>query len=157
MARTTSNLPEIRAIIAKLGETLAFDRPGSEGSVGTGALGAAVGAIAERCRAQEAPDGREWAKNKPWAQRNPQKRGKPVGVLTGEMLSAGQLAGEPTVSRDSATLTYGVTEEAKRKAEWFSEGNANQEARPFFDIGPAEEAAVDRYLDAEVDRYLGSL
>ena len=157
MARVTSNLPEIQASLQALGQTFALDRPTHGQSLGRDALAVVTTAIGDRCRAEEAPGGAEWPENKPWADRDPAKRGKPVGVLTGEMLSPEQLAGEPTITRESATTVYGTDEASRQKAAWFSEGNDNQPARPFYEMDETTDKALEAFLDAEVDRYLDSL
>lgn len=158
MATVSSNFPEIQKVLDQIGDTLDFTRPGRQQSLGRDCLATVVVAIEDRCRAEEAPGGADWGPNKDWALHNPQKQGKPVGVLgdTDNMLSPANLAGEQTITREDAGAVYGIDEASKQKAQWFTEGNEHQVARPFYELDAKTDEALDQFLDGEIDRYLGS-
>lgn len=171
MADVQSNFPEIERVIQAIADSFNFERPGREQSLGRDALGVVTTSIQDRCRNETDPEGNRWAPNKEWAQKDPRKRGKPVGILgdSDNMLAPLQIQGEQDVTSTQAEVTYGTDEWNRRKAQWFTNGSRasddgtersgadNQEARPFYEIGEAEERALDEFFDAELDRYLREL
>lgn len=80
----------------------------------------------------------------PWPPLDPSYEGwktatvgsKPIGYLFGVMSDMAQIQGISVITADQATMTYGITEEAKIEATKFQEGGAvtgtNQPPRPFY-------------------------
>lgn len=161
------NLSDVVADLNDLVESVRFDRPGREETIGKGALELVSKRIQDRCKREEAPGGSPWAPNKEWATKSKKKQGKPVGVLGDasdeSMLAAANIDGRQTVTADRATMEYGGNPEAEAKAEWFSNGSVvrtpgtaasgakNQAERPFYEIDASDEEALDRYFEDTLD------
>ena len=77
----------------------------------------------------------------------------PISYLYGLMDDPEQLMGERSVSADEATMTYGVTEDARQEAVWFQDPqNGSQPERPFYAQTAAGIAAKDELLDRRFAR-----
>lgn len=59
-----------------------------------------------------------------WAENNPTYRAakgnKPIGVLTGDMLSEANIMGRPVITNKSITIEYGGSGFDRQKMEWFA-------------------------------------
>ena len=116
--------------------------------LGEALLDEAARGIKERSDAEAGPGPEGWAPNAPRYAASAAKRGKPVGVLTGEMLDYEQIKGERLIGAREASMTYGFTPSAKQKATWFTYGRENQPARPLYEIdGPIADAMATRVGD----------
>lgn len=148
---------DLDRILEDLADEINLEAPAPGGSLGAEVLDIAAVGIAERSlKEQVAPDQSPWADNEPrYAAR---KGGLPVGVLTGDMLSLVQLEGERDISPRKATARYGVTQEARDKAEWFTTGRDGLNAeRPFYDLDPEIESAMFARVDEAVGEFLSRL
>jgi hypothetical protein len=62
----------------------------------------------------------------PWRENEPaykaRKGNKPVGILTGEMLSYENIFGKVQVTKNTITIRYAGSAAARRKVRWFEEG-----------------------------------
>lgn len=154
MATVTSNLPQINALLNSLADALDLTNDG----LGEDLLGVVVEGLVDRNAAQLDPAGADWAANKEPYASSPRKAGKPVGVLTGEMLSMVQLAGEKEITSTKATMTYGVNQDARDKSDWFTAGRAGvQEPREFYALDPAIEAKVTERAEEALTRIIEGL
>ncbi len=105
---------------------------------------------------QRDPDGADFAPNEPRYAASPQKRGKRVGELTGEMLSPEQIAGDRDVSPLSASMRYGLDETNRLKMEWFSMGrDPVQPARRVYEFSETDEDALEVAIRARLDSIRG--
>ena len=119
----TSNADEIDRLLAELMTTFDLTRVGSSGQelgrdmVATTALG-----IVDRTLGnQQDVDGEELAANQGDYKKRKDKAGKPVGVGLAEqgsdrMLSLPQITGEVAIEPELCSMTYGITEAARRKS-----------------------------------------
>lgn len=172
MARATSNMAATSAAIHRLAD--AFDL--SSDGLGEDLLDVmAVGIIERSLGRQEAPSGRPWAPNAPRYAAGPRKRGKPIGVLDGQMLSLPEVRGERVIEANRAAMSYGISEDARRKLGWFTKGKparysrdvkgrflkgsrveGTQPPRPLYGLDEQIRAAVDaaaaEYLETVVGR-----
>jgi hypothetical protein len=75
--------------------------------------------------------------------------GRPKGVLHFLMAQPAEVAGVPDVDPDKASVTYGISGQARTEASWFQEGDAarNRPPRRFWDFNAAALKAVRDYLD----------
>ena len=93
------------------------------------------------------PDNNPLADNAPSYRAKPAKGSKIIGFLTGEMLSDQQMKGDRTFEPSHCSQEFGITDFAKRKAQWFTRGSQgnppsdieasgakNQPSRPFYDL-----------------------
>ncbi len=166
MSGASSNHAAIEAGLRALVEGVEFDMPGDGGSLADDLVDVVVEGIAARAIDGQAGAKGRWDDNKDWAEKRKDKVGKPVGVLSGDMLSATELRGEVTTARDELTMRYGTSEFIRRRLEWFSNGSdgkdgdpsgaKNQPARPGLyalddkiraGLRKAAEAAIKRHLD----------
>jgi hypothetical protein len=75
--------------------------------------------ILARVQAKRNPDGTPWEDNKPSTIK---KKGRnDPGVDTGEMLDPRNLAGTATIGRNSVTVSYAGSPDARQKLEWFAQ------------------------------------
>lgn len=100
---------------------------------------------------QQSPALVAWAPNAPAYARSRRKAGKPVGVLTGEMLSLEQLKGTRAITPKSGVMRYATSSTAADKGAWFTEGADRRPARPFYDTDPQIEDAVAERIGRAVD------
>lgn len=156
MARVTSNLPEIRRVLAELGQILNFRRrlAGSGRRIGEEILDVIAVAIEERTiRRQQDPSGRPLARLRPRTVARKVRLGYPltIGVERHEMLNLDEIRGDQVVTDKVASMTYGHEPSQRAKAEWFQDpSNPNQADRPFYDVGKDGEKLVDSYIEDEV-------
>ena len=110
---------------------------------------AATDGVQATIAAEQAPDGTPWdelsAGYEEW--KSFQFPGSPIAVLHGTMADPREVAGVPTVASDFASVTYGVSEQARQEAVWFQEGDENQPGRPFFGLTEASRARILEILD----------
>jgi hypothetical protein len=111
---------------------------------------AATDGVQATIAAEESPDGTHWDKLSPayedW--KSYQFPGEPIAVLYQVMANPHEVAGEVVVTTLEATVTYGITEQARREAQWFQEGDADQPPRPFWGLTTAGVADSKKILDA---------
>lgn len=136
----------------------------------------AVGIMERSIGEQKAPSGAPWAPNKEPYASSPKKRGKPIGVLTGEMLSQEQLRGEQTIEPERASMRYGVSPEAQQKLDWFTKGKparysrdvrgrfikgtrveGTQPRRPVYGLDDEIRAALDAKIREHIDKVVAEL
>jgi hypothetical protein len=115
----------------------------------------AVG-IAERSLGRQSwPDGRPWEANEPRYAAS--KGNRPIGVLTGEMLSLEQLKGTREITPRRAVAVYGTTQDARDKGEWFTTGGRNSVPRGFYETDAEIDAAMFARIEEGVVEVLRSL
>ena len=157
---TTSNADEIDRLLGELMTTFDLTRVGSSGQeLGRDMVAiTALGIVDRTLGNQQDVDGEPLAENRGEYKKRKDRKGLPVGVGLAEqsgdrMLSLPQITGEVTVEPEQATMTYGQSEAARRKSQWFTAGSdgsqgiepsgaKNQPSRPFF--------ALDQYIEAEL-------
>lgn len=171
----TSNADEIDRLMAELIGTFDLTRPGSltdslgRDLVATAALGIAGRTIGD----QQTPDLDPLEENQGEYKRRKEKAGKPIGIglapdSRDRMLALTNLTGEVSVEPDEASMTYGQTEIAKRKAQWFTAGSngglgiepsgaVNQPERPFYGLDEILEGELHALCDEHVERFLDDL
>lgn len=113
----------------------------------------AAGAIEEQMDAELDPDGVAW---EPLSEayekaKDAQTSGAPMAVLFGVMKTFYNLLGRQWISAKECRQTFGQDEQATDEAEWFQEGNANQPARPFYEIPDAGVKKLDDLTDHQFD------
>lgn len=144
MASVSHNLPQIEALLDSLTEALDLTKDG----LGEDLLGVVAERIADRNAAQQDPSGGDWAENKGKYGERKRSRGLPVGVdlraeHRGRMVSLVELQGEKTIAPDSATMTFGTSEESREIAGYFTKGRpGTQDPRPFYEMTEEDQAAV---------------
>lgn len=153
----STNVDAIRAALMDLVHCCDLDQPGPGGSstLADAIFDVDVQGIRRRSLdGQHGPAGEPWANNE--ATYAARKGGRPIGVLTGRMLSEEELAGIRAISSDRALMRYGVTGWAIQKAEWFEDGTERQPERPFYDSSeddtPTKEALVNRQIEDTIQR-----
>jgi hypothetical protein len=105
---------------------------------------------AQACIAgQQAPDGSPWPALSPayeeWKEFH--HPGLPMGLLFGVMANPREVAGTIEVTPDKATVTYGVSAEARAEASYFQEGDEHQPPRRFFGLTDESRARSKEILD----------
>jgi hypothetical protein len=119
-------------------------------SLGAKLCKAATDGVQECIANEESPDGVAWAplseKYEEW--KSFQFPGSPMGVLHQIMANPHEVAGEVRVTAHEATVTYGVSEQARDEAVWFQEGDANQPPRPFWGLTTESKQESKSILDA---------
>ena len=112
-------------------------------------LDAAVDGVRQHFNAEIDPDGNPWPALSPkyfeWKSKH--FPGMPIGVQTGLMRD--EIEGERVIAEDAAEWTMGVTEEGKALADWFTQGDEenNRKPRPFADLNDVSIARSDQILD----------
>lgn len=107
---------------------------------------------------QSDPEGRMWALNKEPYASSPRKLGKPIGVLTGRMLSLPEIEGESIVDHDLAVMQFGASDESRAIAEYFTDGRpVVQAARPFYEMSREDEDAIVRQVEDHITRAIARL
>lgn len=125
MASASSNLEEVAQWIRGIVDAADFTRQGDAAAL----LGEeCLDRVCERCQErsyqqQAGADGQPWQPNADGYKKTKKKRGKIIGVLTGEMLSDVQIAGEREIQPDRATVTYGKNDAVRDKLSWFNKGS----------------------------------
>jgi hypothetical protein len=158
MASIRSNFASVKDAVMALTHLLDLDRGPSGQSLGSRALDAAAAGIYERSHQQKDPRGNAWPDNAESYKRQARKRGKPVGILTGEMLSDSEIRGTRAIAAGSASMEYGTTGEMKQRAEKFQEGSSGkQPPRPFFDLDEDIIRDIDALYDEAIDRGIRDL
>lgn len=163
MAGIKSNSAEVIAAIKGIASAWDLRAPGLHGrSLGDEIFD--IFAIDIRLRTaddQRQPDGQPLAKLAPATLREKRRKGFPATILVreGEMLDPVEIRGRRSIERRSASMTYGVTAEAEKKAEWASEGDPahNRPARPFYEFDDEAEAASSRHFEAVLEERIKDL
>jgi hypothetical protein len=124
-----SNLTRLLAMIRALPRSVAFDAPAGGGEAfGRVLARRAMEGIRDRSLLRQVdPKGKQWEPNEP--RYKARKGGKPVGELTGEMLSVDQLLGELELTPDKMTVRYGKSAAVRQRARWFQQGVRSGKAR----------------------------
>ncbi len=126
-----------------------------QGGLGAALLKAATDGVQASLLAQQTPDGQSWDDlSEDYAKWKGQHfPGKPMGKLHDVMADPVEVAGEPSISSDRATVIYGVTDQARQEAVWFSEGDPGRgrPARPFWGLTEASLLASQKILDDRFD------
>ena len=148
MATLISN--RIQVSKALLGLATAFSlrkrRPGGQKRLGEELVDTAAVAIEDRSvNRQVDPSGNPWAALRPFTIRRKAALGHDlrINIETHEMLDMEQIRGNVSITEHEAIMRAGLDDETRQKVEWAQEGGPNRPARPFYDLGPDGEAAVD--------------
>lgn len=123
-----SNIEQVQRWLDQLGHVCDFDGPGATGGTFADELfDAYADHVYDRSvGAAKAPDGSNWEDNRESTKRR--KTTNTVGVESGEMLSLEQLKGVREIGPDEATLTYGTSQSARDKLNWFTRGSEENPA-----------------------------
>lgn len=118
-------------------------------------LKAATDGVKDTIAKQEDPGGSPWPElSESYAEwKRSEAPGKPIGELYGLMADDDEVEGTIHVQPDLASVLYGKTEEAQVEAEWFQEGDEDQNRppRPFFDLTAPAVEAIEQILDQRFD------
>jgi hypothetical protein len=132
-------LAKIRADIARHKKLFDLERD----ELGKHLCKAATDGVQECFAGQHSPDGEGWEYLSPkydeW--KSFQFPGNPIGVLHQVMANPNEVAGEVVVTPDKATVTYGISDQARDEAVYFQEGNSHQPERRFWGL---TETSVDK-------------
>ena len=164
----TDNLDEFEAHLEALVESFDFEAPGVDGSLADDIVDAVAEGIAERAIDQQSGAEGGWADNADSYVKRKKKAGKPVSVLSGEMISLVELRGGVETTPTTLTMTYGTAAFTRRRLEWFSNGSdgkdgepsgaKNQPARPgLYRTDPAIDAEVESRIGAALERHIKGL
>jgi hypothetical protein len=101
---------------------------------------------------EHAPDGTRWDDLSPEyaAYKAKHYGGRPMGVKDFLMAQPVEVAGETNVGPDEATVTYGVSDQAKEEMTWFENGDPakNRPPRRFWGFtASSKDAAVKRVVE----------
>lgn len=154
MASITSNSGEVVRSLSGLAHALNLrGRVAGGKTLGAALVDTASVAIEARSvERQTDPAGTPWAKLRPRTVERKARLGLDprVNVETGSMLSLQEIRGTVTVTPDSASMTAGLDAFTQDKVDWAQSGGPNRPARPFMDLGPDGEAAVDGLVDGVI-------
>lgn len=151
MGTRISGRAEVHADLAGL-RTL-FDL--TKGGLGATLCGIATDGVMDNLADGRDADGNPFAALSPdyeaWKSRN--FPGQPIGLLHHLMADPAQVSGVVDVARDRAAVAYGVSEEARREAEWFIEGDAahNRPPRDFWGLTGEALRLVDETLEERLN------
>lgn len=170
----TGNDAQISRLLMDLANTFDLTEPGANGSFAEDLLDAyALGVIERTLGAGRAADGSALEPNRGRYAEKKAASGEPVGVGLGNsgsdrMMSLLQVKGERTITPDLASSTYGLSQPAKNKANYFTYGSTgsgvkgeysgaqNQPARPFWGFDSAIEEALTDLCEKRLAIALGS-
>lgn len=122
-----------------------------KGNLASDLMDIAVEEMQANMAAQTDPEGNAWAElSEAYAKSKAESHpGAPISVLEGLMASDDEMNGFRMTTDRTASLTYGVSPDAKEEAGWFQDpGNPNQPPRVFW--GLTKEAI--RRSDERVDK-----
>lgn len=171
MATVSDNMDEIEALITQASE-FDFTSPGTQGAgLGNELLDIVAEGVYERSMNQQAaPDGTDWADNAESYKKRPEKDGKPISVLDGEMMSMVELRGERTIEPYEASMEYGTQKITRRKAQWFTRGSEenapddieysgakDQPPRPFYEIDDTITGQVNERVQQALGEHISGL
>ena len=135
----TSNAKEVEDWLDECADAIRFTSAGADKSLGEDLCdGISEGIVDRTIGNQQALDG---SPLKPLSEKTPQGKpsygpwkrkhhpGKPISVLSGQMMSGTEVKGRRDIGDDEATITHGVDEEAIKKGGWFTE-----QGRPFWGL-----------------------
>lgn len=159
MASVTSNFNTISVQINKLAGAIDLNRPGRQATLGKDLFGIiATGIVNRSIEKQSGPDGSKWSPNKEPYARSVRKAGKPIGVLSGAMLSLENVAGVQTINAHNATMVYGTSAAIQERLGYFESGRSGiQDPRPVYGIDAEIEAAVMREIETHVAGFIQDL
>lgn len=170
-----SNSESINRLLERLCSTFDLTQPGTvEESFGRDLLSTTAVLIVSRTLGDQMdPDLNALSPNQGKYAEKKDKRGLPIGVgldaqSNDRMLSLPQVQGEQTITPDQATMKYGVTDAARRKAQWFTAGSndglgieasgaANQPERPFYALDEVSEGELVVMCDELIERTLAEI
>jgi hypothetical protein len=122
----------------------------TQNGLGEDLLKAFTDGVKDTIAREESPDGTPWDQLDPKyeAYKAEHYPGQPIAFLEGLMASAEEIEGEPEVTPEEATCTYGKTALARQLAAWFQQGSDenNQPPRPFWGFTESSTAAVKAIL-----------
>lgn len=117
-------MAEMEEMLRQFVDLIDFTLPGDNASLGVDCLDRIVERAQERAIDEQSDaQGAYWVDNAEAYRRSPSKAGKPVGVLSGEMLSDLEMQGETVILPKSANRKYGKSTDSRDKASWFTRGS----------------------------------
>jgi len=170
-----SNADFLDLLMGQLSDTFDLTRQGTtEESLGKDLLAmTATGIVSRTLGDQMDPDNGPLAPNQGKYAAKKATRGLPIGVgldpqSNDRMLSFPQMLGEQSITPDAATMRYGITDAARKKAEWFTAGSndglgiersgaENQAERPFYALDELLEGELIVLCDEHIERTLADL
>lgn len=165
MAHIESNIDDVIELVRRMYACIDFTRKGPQKLLGEALCDRVSEGCQDRSLNRQRGAKRKWKDNAPGYVKRPEKAGKPVGVLTGEMLSDTEMQGERDIQPRRVTIVYGTNQEVRDKASWFHRGSKGsgpgppsgakkQPARP--DMWALDDK-IRRALNQEVADYLDFL
>jgi hypothetical protein len=137
-----SPMDRIRADLRRIGRT--FDM--AENGLGESLLKAFTDGVKDTIAREETPDGKPWDQLSPDYERWKAKAfpGQPIGFLEETMADPDEIEGEPEITAEEASTTYGKSDTAREHASWFQRGDEdnNHPPRPFWGFTAESRAAV---------------
>lgn len=157
MASQTSNLGVVTRSLNNLTNALNLRRkvPGGNGTIGQDIIDTAALVIEDRSVSRQVdPDGNPWAPLKARTIKRKARLGLDprINIATHEMLDINQIQGRDTVTADTAVMQAGLTQDAINKTKWAEDGGPHRKPRPFYDLGPDGEKAVDQVIRHALDQ-----
>jgi hypothetical protein len=134
--------PQCRRILKQLDKHTTFADL-TDDSTGVDLCTIATDGVEATIAEEQSPDGSAWpALSEDYEQwKAKHYPGKPMGHLDEIMADPVEVAGEVTITPDLASVVYGVSDDAKDHAYWFTEGG-----RPFWGFTPDSLAKAHKYL-----------
>lgn len=170
-----SNAAFLDLLIQELASTFDLTRQGTtEESLGKDLLAMTANGIVSRTLGDQMdPENSPLAPNQGKYAEKKAVRSLPIGIgldpqSNDRMLSFPQVLGEQNITPDAATMQYGITDAARKKAEWFTAGSndglgiersgaENQAERPFYALDELLEGELIVLCDEHVERTLADL
>lgn len=165
----SSNIDEVSLWLDGILDSIKFDMPGRDQSLGRDLAGVVAEGIADRSVPDAVgPDGEEWPENhEPYKSWKAKKYDAfQPNILTGQMLSLESLLGETTIGPDEVEMKYGTGKAASRARNGAAppkDGATDREKavfaeehdRPFYGLdGTIADTCIDE-ASRVVDDYLG--
>ena len=156
MAGVTDNLPEVAALLNALARAWDFRGPGRFASFGEDALDLVAQGVYDRTYlAQSTPSGRALAPLAASTLRKKAALGYPETILAmkKEMGDYAEIQGERRITSRTASMTFGLSEGTRLKAEWNTEGDpkADRPPRPFYELDGRIEDDLDGLFEEGLD------
>lgn len=169
----TSNIESIEHLLDKLDESIDFTRAGEEQSLGRDLIRNQATRINDRAAMEQGSRGKFKANQGKYGTMK-----QKLGIIVGRglrtedgsadvMMSLLNAQGDQTIGATEVTMEFGVTEDAKNKGHWFTNGSRgdkpfrsgaeNQPPRPFYEIKEADADAMFEEVVDNVTKWLQSL
>jgi hypothetical protein len=153
-----SEIPDIIAALNDLMGCFDLELPRAGGTLGEKLLDLAAEGVIDCFLTETDPDGNPWPPLSPTYEQEKQKLvgSQPIGYLYGLLADPAEIVGRRTITADTASMEYGVTQAARDEADWFETGDPsrNRPPRPFYGITRTAETRIGRFLDDHFDKVM---